>query len=75
MSETTDDDMIDVVRLYVEEDKRRANKATARPMKPLPYVDLALDPIPPREWLVPERIPMGNVTMLAAKAQSASRFS
>ena len=64
MSETTDDDMLDVVRLYVEEDKRRANGNGAADDEPLPYVDLALDPIPPRQWLVPERIPMGNVTML-----------
>src|SRR4051794_13297070 len=34
---------------------------------PLPYVDLALDPIPPREWLVPERIPMRNVAMLGGE--------
>jgi RecA-family ATPase len=35
--------------------------------KPLPYVDLALDPIPARQWLVPERIPMRNITMLGGE--------
>ena len=34
---------------------------------PLPYVDLALDPIPPRQWLVPERIPMRNVSLLSGE--------
>ena len=36
-------------------------------IQPLPYVDLALDPIPPREWLVHERIPRRNVTMLSGE--------
>ena len=35
--------------------------------EPLPYVDLALDPIPSREWLVPERVPMRNVSMLSGE--------
>ncbi len=33
---------------------------------PLPYVDLTLD-LKPREWLVPERIPMRNVTLLSGE--------
>jgi RecA-family ATPase len=33
---------------------------------PLPYVDLALDLVP-REWLVPERIPARNVTLLGGE--------
>jgi RecA-family ATPase len=33
----------------------------------LPYVDLALDPIPPRAWLVGERIPMRNVSLLGGE--------
>jgi RecA-family ATPase len=33
----------------------------------LPYVDLARDPIPPREWLVAERIPTRNVTLLSGE--------
>jgi RecA-family ATPase len=33
----------------------------------LPYVDLARDPIPPREWLVHERIPLRNVTSLSGE--------
>src|SRR5262245_21370116 len=34
--------------------------------EPLPYVDLALDLVE-REWLVPERIPMRNVTLLSGE--------
>jgi RecA-family ATPase len=33
---------------------------------PLPYVDLALE-LKPREWLVPERIPMRSVSMLGGE--------
>jgi hypothetical protein len=33
---------------------------------PLPYVDLAAE-LKPREWLVPERIPMRNVSMLGGE--------
>jgi RecA-family ATPase len=33
----------------------------------LPYVDLARDPIPERQWLVPDRIPMRNVSMLSGE--------
>jgi RecA-family ATPase len=35
--------------------------------KPLPYVDLGVDPIPPREWLVQDRIPARNVTLLSGE--------
>jgi RecA-family ATPase len=38
----------------------------AAPDAPLPYVDLALDLVP-REWLVPERIPTRNVTLLGGE--------
>jgi hypothetical protein len=34
--------------------------------KPLPYVDLSLD-LKPREWLVPDRIPMRNVALLSGE--------
>jgi AAA domain/Bifunctional DNA primase/polymerase, N-terminal len=34
---------------------------------PLPYVDLALDPIPPRDWFVADRIPAHNVTLLSGE--------
>jgi RecA-family ATPase len=34
--------------------------------KPLPYVDLALD-LTPRAWLVPERIPMRNVSSISGE--------
>jgi RecA-family ATPase len=33
----------------------------------LPYVDLTLDPIPPREWLVLDRIPARNVSSLSGE--------
>ena len=33
---------------------------------PLPYVDLSLDLVP-RDWLVPERIPMRNVSLLSGE--------
>jgi RecA-family ATPase len=33
---------------------------------PLPYVDLALD-LTPRQWLVPERIPMRNVSSMSGE--------
>jgi RecA-family ATPase len=45
-------------------DRAQHFNGAAEPDEPLPYVDLALDPIPPREWLVHERIPMHNVTLL-----------
>jgi RecA-family ATPase len=48
-----------------EEKRQREGKSEAE--IPLPYVDLALDPIPPRQWLVPERIPMRNVTLLSGE--------
>jgi RecA-family ATPase len=43
----------------------------APPLSPLPsllhYTDLARDPIPPREWLVRDRIPMRNVCLLSGE--------
>jgi RecA-family ATPase len=44
---------------------RDFNKRTADNM-PLPYVDFALD-LKPREWLVPERIPMRNVSSMSGE--------
>jgi RecA-family ATPase len=43
-----------------------ADTSHIEPQPTLPYVDLAL-PIVPREWLVPERIPMRNVSMLGGE--------
>jgi RecA-family ATPase len=34
---------------------------------PLPYIDIARDPIPPRDWAVRDRIPAGNVTLLSGE--------
>src|SRR6516225_5963657 len=34
--------------------------------EPLPYVDLAAD-LKPRPWLIPERIPKRNVTLLSGE--------
>jgi RecA-family ATPase len=39
---------------------------SSRHDEPLPYVDLSLDLVE-REWLVPERIPMRNVTLLSGE--------
>jgi RecA-family ATPase len=58
-----------------DERKRAQNGGAAPPREeppkaeelPLPYVDLALNPIPTREWLVPERIPMRNVAMIGGE--------
>jgi RecA-family ATPase len=64
---TTEEDMINVVRLYVEEDKRRAKgNGTGKADAPLPYVDLAAD-LTERQWAVLERIPMLNVSMLSGE--------
>jgi RecA-family ATPase len=66
VTEPTEDDMIDVVRLYVEEDKRRTNGNGGKADEPLPYVDLVGE-LKPREWLVADRIPMRNVSMLGGE--------
>jgi len=34
---------------------------------PLSFIDIARDPIPPREWLVHDRIPARNVTLLSGE--------
>lgn len=74
MTKATEEEMINVVRLRVEEDKRRANGRggddapdygqAADP--PLPYVDLALD-LTPRRWLVPDSIPIRNVSSMSGE--------
>jgi RecA-family ATPase len=57
----------------VDNKKRDVNEVAAPAdeptdnLEPLPCVDLALNPIPPREWLVSERIPMRNVTLLSGE--------
>src|SRR5437660_4895016 len=61
-----DDELLNYAREKVEQDKRREGNGHGHD-DPLPYVDLALDPIPPREWLVPERIPMRNVSLLSGE--------
>jgi len=53
----------------VEEDKRRAkDNANGKTIAddPLPYVNLALD-LTPRQWLVPDRIPMRNVSLMSGE--------
>src|SRR5262249_38771544 len=42
---------------------RKGQRQTTAP-EPLPYVDLAADLVP-RPWLIPERIPKRNVTLLS----------
>lgn len=67
MTNATEDEMLEVVRLRVEEDKRRrVNGDYGEAEEPLPYVDLALD-LTPRQWLVPERIPMRNVSSMSGE--------
>jgi RecA-family ATPase len=61
-----DEELLNYAREKVEQDKRREGNGHGHD-DPLPYVDLALDPIPPREWLVSERIPMRNVTLLSGE--------
>jgi RecA-family ATPase len=56
----------DAVRERLDRAYRKANNGAGNDEKPLPYVDLAL-PITPREWLVPDRIPMRNVTSLSGQ--------
>jgi RecA-family ATPase len=63
---TTEREMLDVLRDYVEEDKAKQGNGHGHDEPPLPYVDLAAD-LKPREWLVPERIPMRNVSMLGGE--------
>jgi RecA-family ATPase len=43
-----------------------AASASTKQEPPLPYVDLTLDLVP-RQWLVPDRIPMLNVTLLSGE--------
>src|SRR5262245_33574134 len=54
----------DRAQIFTEDNPRDSRQS---PDAPLPYVDLALDPVPPREWLVPERIPLRNVTSLGGE--------
>lgn len=54
-----------------ERDKTNGNghwhgNGTTADTVPLPYVNLALD-LTPREWLVPERIPMRNVSSMSGE--------
>jgi hypothetical protein len=37
------------------------------PVEPLPYIDVARDPIPPRRWFVHERIPDRNVSLFSGE--------
>src|SRR5262245_50306183 len=58
-------------RRWEEADAKRAGangKAhdASKSDEPLPYVDLALD-LTPRQWLVPERIPMRNVSSMSGE--------
>jgi RecA-family ATPase len=50
----------------VDEEERRQNINSRDQGPPLPYVDLALD-LTPRQWLVPERIPMRNVSSMSGE--------
>jgi RecA-family ATPase len=73
MSEpTTRDEMLDVVRAFVEADKRREGERQEREQgngadKPsLPYVNLTAE-LKLREWLVPDRIPARNVSLMSGE--------
>lgn len=41
--------------------------ATKDPPPVLEYTNLTLDPIPPRDWVVPQRVPGRNVTLLSGE--------
>jgi RecA-family ATPase len=60
MTQASEEEMLDVVRQMVEDDQRGNSNGHD---EPLPYVDLALDLVP-RGWLVLERIPHRNVTVV-----------
>jgi RecA-family ATPase len=61
-----EDVMLDYARKKVEDDKRREGNGHSGVAEPLPYVDITLE-LTPRQWLVPERIPMRNVSLLSGQ--------
>jgi AAA domain len=50
-----------------EKERLRREPLPPPPLPPIPAVDIALDPIPKRDWAVPERIPAKNVTLLSGE--------
>jgi RecA-family ATPase len=50
----------------VDEEERRQNTNSRDQEPPLPYVDLAAD-LEPRPWLITDRIPRRNVTLLSGE--------
>jgi RecA-family ATPase len=64
---TTAREFPDAFDEVIDEPHPGRRKQHKQKVEPLPYVDLALDPIPPRAWLVNERIPMRNVSMLGGE--------
>jgi RecA-family ATPase len=65
MTEPREEEMYEAFREYVEEKKRREGNGHGHD-EPLPYVDLTLDLVE-RQWLVPERIPIRNVSLLSGE--------
>src|SRR5262249_43185157 len=43
------------------------NETKQSPAEPLPYIDVARDPIPPRRWFVHEKIPDRNVSLFSGE--------
>src|SRR5262245_59215208 len=68
------DDINDTFRNEGEEAARRRHdqaktyKANGKGQHELlPYIDIARSPIPPRPWLVPNKIPGRNVTLISGE--------
>lgn len=55
---------------YQESRKRRQQKQQkngAAPIEPLELMDYTIEPIPRREWVVQDRVPLRNVTLLSGE--------
>jgi RecA-family ATPase len=50
--------------------EKRDEEAAAPELPPLVYADITREPIPPREWAVPDRIPVRNVAILSGEGSA-----
>jgi RecA-family ATPase len=50
-----------------DEPKSNGADGESESIPPLSFIDITRDPIPPREWLVHDRIPARNVTLLSGE--------
>jgi RecA-family ATPase len=68
MTKATEDEMLDVVRLYVEEDQRRATNGGGGATRPLPIIDMSTwdaAPAPTRPWHIMDYIPSRQPTLIS----------